>query len=235
MFKLNKQFIIVAGVLLVALATTAAPALTAANSAAVLRPDPVSLGLKPGDQGSIAIRADAVQNMYGVEFHLTFDPNIVQVVDADASKPGVQLQPGDFLQGGFAAVNKADNVAGTIDYAATLLNPAPPQSGGGVIATITFKAKANGTSPLKVTKAIFATRKAEEIKSEWQDGAIGVSPLGGAPNVQVTTSQPGGGETTSPGLPFREIALIGVAGVGVLGFLGAIVLVLAIVVLRRRR
>jgi len=212
------------------------PQTSSANPQTLFHPDPQSIGLKSGEQGSISLRVDDAQNMYGIEFHLTFDPNVVEVVDADASKPGVQIAPGDWLKNSFVAVNKADNAAGKIDYAVTLLNPAPPLSGSGTIATITFKGKNNGTSPLKVQKAILASRDAKEIKSEWQDGAIGVSPFGNAPGVSQTTHSGDESSQPSEGLPIREIVLLGAAGMGVLVFIGAVfIAVVAIVLVRRRR
>lgn len=212
------------------------PQPSSANPQTLLHPDPQSIGLKSGEQGSISLRVDDAQNMYGIEFHLTFDPNVVEVVDADTSKPGVQIKPGDWLKNSFVAVNKADNAAGKIDYAVTLLNPAPPVSGSGTIATITFKGKNNGTSALKVQKAILASRDGKEIKSEWQDGAIGVSPFGTAPGVSQTTHSGDESNQTSEGLSIREIVLLGAAGVGVIVFVGAIFIALvAILVVRRRR
>lgn len=209
----------------------------AESASATLRPDPLSLGLKPGETGTVTIRASDVQNMYGTEFHLIFDSNIVEVVDADTAKPGVQIAQGDWLKNSFVAVNKVDNAAGKIDYGVTLLNPAPPVSGSGVIATITFKAKNNGTSPLKIDKAILASRDGKEIKSVWQDGAVGVSMLGQAPSVkpEMRNSESADETENSPqeGLPIRLIVLIGVAGVGGLLFLGVATLVL-VSVLRRR-
>jgi Cohesin domain len=243
-FKQASQRTVVPSVLmavaLVILALGLWPAAASANPQAVVRPDPLSLGLRSGGEGSLSIRVDNVESMYGLEVHLTFDPNVVQVVDSDPSKAGVQLKPGDWLKGGFIAVNKADNAKGTIDYAITLLNPAPPVSGSGVVATITFQAKNSGTSPLKIIKAILATREAKEIQSELQDGAIGVSASGQAPVVQQpkgNNAQPSSGASApnpSSALPVPEILLVGVAGVGVLAFLGALLFVGAILVFRRR-
>jgi hypothetical protein len=226
------------GALALALAITLCQSQVSAAQQTLLHPDPPSLGLKSGEQGSISILVDAAQNMYGIEFHLKFDPNLVEVVDADPSKAGVQIKPGDWLKNTFVASNKADNGAGTIDYAVTLLNPAPAVSGSGTVAAITFKAKGNGTSPLKVQKAILASRDGKEIKSSWQDGAIGVSPLGIAPSVDQTART--GSESTdstqpSQALPTREIVLLGAAGLGVVVFFGALALaVVAFVVFRRR-
>jgi hypothetical protein len=149
--------ILTIGILLTAIVPFAAWA----NSNAVLRPDPVSLGLRSGAQGTVSIRVENAQALYGIEFHLKFDPKVVQVMDADRGQDGVQLIPGDWFADGFLAVNNVDNSKGTIDYAVTLLNPAEPLDGSGTIATITFKARQDGTSPLKISKAILATREAD--------------------------------------------------------------------------
>ena len=228
-------------IILVALAFIAVlwlPTVSAANSQPLLRPDPLAVGLKSGEEGTVSILVDNAEQMYGVEFHLQFDPNVVQVVDADSSKPGVQVAAGDWLNNTFVAVNKADNETGKIDFAVTRLNPAPPVSGSGVIATITFKAKNNGTSPLKVEKEIIASREGNEIKSVWQDGAIGVSPLGVAPSVNQTThsgSEPSESSQPSQALPVREIVLLGAAGLGVLAFMGALIVAVAAIFVFRRR
>lgn len=230
-------YILIAGVLALMLMLLV-PAPLFANPQAVLHPDPLSLGLRSGEQGTISIRVDGVENLYGLEFHLQFDPSIVEVVPADPAKP---LKPGDWLKGGFVAVNKADNTKGTIDYAVTLLNPAPPVSGGGAVATITLRGKKDGTSPLKISKAILATREASEIESELQDGAIGVSVLGQAPQVKVTTnsaSQPNsssGAPSNTNSIATPTLVLAGVAGVGILALFGAIAFLGIILVFRKRR
>jgi hypothetical protein len=229
-FLRHSILIMIALALLIAL-----PSSRVAGAQPTLRPDPLALGVRSGEQGTISLQVADVQNMYGLEFHLTFDPNIVEVVDADASKPGVQIKPGDWFKNSFVATNKADNTIGKIDFAVTLLNPAPPVNGDGVTAAITFKAKNNGTSPLKVEKAILASRDGKEIKSVWQDGAIGVSSSGQTPSVKLVTRS-SEGETApeeSTGLPIRAIVLLGIAGMGVVAFLGVLVLV-GILFLRRR-
>ena len=170
-----------------------------------MRPDPPSLTLRPGEQGTIAIRVDNAADVYGVELHLRFDPALVEVVDAQPGQPGTQIAAGDWLAQGFAAVNKADNTAGTIDYAVTLINPAPALSGGGAVAVITFKGKAAGTSPLTVQKAIIASRQGKEIASQWQNGAITVAGAAGAtapPPAQPTpTSTACASSATPPPAP----------------------------------
>lgn len=187
-----------------------------ASAGTVLRADPPALGLKPGEQGTIALVVENAQDLYGAEFHLTFDPAVVEVVDADAAQAGIQIQSGDWLQNTFVAVNQTDNATGAIDYAVTLLNPAPPLSGTGTLALFTFKAKANGNSVLKIEKALLATRDALEIQAEWRNGAVGVSTSGRAP--EVTTS----GEIQSPAASNNDTVLAIAAGVGVFAFVVAL-------------
>ena len=77
-----------------------------------IHPDPLALGLTPEAQGAIAIVIENVRDLYGIEFHLTFDPNVIQVEDANPAREGVQIEPAAWLQDGFVAVNRADNSRG---------------------------------------------------------------------------------------------------------------------------
>ena len=96
---------------------------------ATVRPDPLVLELVPGEQGRVNILILDVQALYAGEFHLVFDPAVLEVVDADPEQAAVQVEPADWWKDGFVAVNRVDNAAGRIDFAATLLNPAGPVSG----------------------------------------------------------------------------------------------------------
>ncbi len=133
----------------VTLALSGIPVLTQ-ESRAVLRFAPPELGLAPGAQETVYIFIQDVQNLYGLEFQLAFDPNVVEVVDADPDKEGVQIWPADWWKDGFVAINQVDNGSGRIDFAATLLRPALPASGTRAIAAISFAARKTGSSTLRV-------------------------------------------------------------------------------------
>ncbi|QLQ06879.1 MAG: hypothetical protein HZY76_13085 [Anaerolineae bacterium] len=61
-----------------------------------------------------------VTDLYGADIKYSFDPNIVQVVDADPFTPGVQIQPlAGFLSPDLVVRRDANNVTGTIQYALT--------------------------------------------------------------------------------------------------------------------
>ncbi len=44
----------------------------------ILRPDPLSLGLTPDARARVAIVLENVEDLYGLEFHLAFDPNVAE-------------------------------------------------------------------------------------------------------------------------------------------------------------
>lgn len=206
-----------------------------ANSGAIVRPDPLSLGLKPGAEKTVTLLFEDVQELYGIEVHLTFDSKLVEVVDADPDKPDVQIQSEDWLKDGFIAANRADNAAGKIDFAATLLNPAPPVNGSKSFAQITFRAKNDGTSPLKIEQVILTTRDAQVIPSQQQNGQLGVSEQGQPPVMGSSDTPPAPQPDEQSGLfNLRSGLLVSVAGCGVFAFIIALLVVVGVILWRRR-
>lgn len=93
-----------------------------------------------------------VEGMYGADVALTFDPAVLEVVDADPSSAGVQIQDGGFLNSPkFYVARIADNTTGVIQYIATSLNPAPVTNGSGVLFRVQFRAQGAGSSALHFT------------------------------------------------------------------------------------
>jgi hypothetical protein len=187
----------------------------AQGGSALLRPDPLSLELMPDRRGNVAIIVENVQDLYGLEVHLAFDPDVVEVVDADPTTVGVQLELAGWWKGGFVAVNRADNQYGRIDFAATLLHPALPASGKRVVAIITFAARKAGVSALSIEAAILSTQDAETIPYTQQQGEIGVRLGGQAPEVDNV----GESSDSSPGMVATGQLVL--AGLSILLFLAA--------------
>jgi hypothetical protein len=155
---------------------------------ATIRFDPMTLGLMPASKGIVSVTIDNVRDLYALEFHLSFNPQLLEVVDADQAQEGIQIASTDVWKDGFVALNKVDNINGKIDFAVTLLNPAPPLAGKQTVAAITFNAKNEGTSQINIDSAILSTRDAQEITTAKLNGLIGVSPSGAAPDAQATLS-----------------------------------------------
>jgi uncharacterized protein YdeI (BOF family) len=134
--------------------------------------------IEQGGVTSTAIRVLGVAGLYGAEIHLEFDPNIVQVVDADADRPGVQVLPGPVFtdRNHYVAANRADNVAGTIDFAASLLNPEPPVDGSGDLATIRWRGVAPGSTTVHLADVSLSDQAGQLLAVRLEDGNISVVP-----------------------------------------------------------
>ncbi|MGB9591564.1 MAG: cohesin domain-containing protein [Candidatus Kryptoniota bacterium] len=197
-----------------------------AQSQPLLKIDPSQMGLKPGDQAAFTLQVFGVQDFYGVEVHLQYDAQIIEILDSDPSKEGVQCKSGDIFDQGFIAQNTATN--GRIDFAATLLNPAPPFHGDGQLLECLMRGKNMGSSPITITNAILANRNGEAIAASNQAGYIEVSESGkvSSPSAQSQTKP----ENTTQTKPERRMTLKGdwllylAAGAGLLLFLIALIL-----------
>ena len=97
---------------------------------ALLYIDPPYAVVPLGDTTTVDVFVDdSSSSTFATEIELSFDPNIVEVV---------QVLPGTCPVPDFVAQNVFDNVNGTLNYAATSLAPTSPCSNGTVI-QITFR------------------------------------------------------------------------------------------------
>jgi LysM repeat protein len=188
----------IAGGLFAAPAVEAGPALAEETSLAIV---PAQLELTCAQTGRVDIRVNNVENLYGVDVKVSFDPKVVEVVDANASMPGVQVSPGnmpDVAGGqGLVQVNSVDVANGTISYAAIRLNPAQPQTGSGVIATVTFKGKGAGTSPVNFVSGVLSDQTARPITADLVSGQI-KGTCTAAPTEPGATQVPTTPQATQP-------------------------------------
>jgi hypothetical protein len=108
---------------------------------------------------------EQVNGLYGVEVHLSFDPQVFQVVDAAVDQPGIQIEPGELPFPDFVVVNRVDNTMGTIDYAVTQMQPREPASGDGIVARVILRAQQAATSPIKVSSFLLANTTGQDIEA----------------------------------------------------------------------
>lgn len=148
-----------------------------------LTPDPLTI--VGCEVVPVTVRINDVTNLYGADVLLTFDPNVLEVVDADGnSGNGIQVENAGMLSERiWVARNEADNTAGTARYVVTLLNPAPPVTGSGDFIRIYFRAKAAGTSTLHFSYTKLAAPGGVELPSTATDG----SAITTAPNAATVT------------------------------------------------
>jgi hypothetical protein len=119
----------------------------------------------------------------GVEVHLSFDPALVQVVDADDPANGVQLMVEDALFDGTLQVgqNLVDNAVGTIDFALAQTDGTPVFDASGAVASFEWipieGVEAPTDTQVTVTEALLSTPDGYLITvDEISHGAIVVRP-----------------------------------------------------------
>lgn len=131
-----------------------------------VRVKPADGNYRVGDQFDVEVWVEDVSSLYGADVQLSFDPTRLAVLDANASLPGVQVAPQpDLLVPDFVVRREADNVTGTVWYAATQLNPRPPASGSGPLFSFAFEVLARGTTMLVVQDCTLSTRDGEPISA----------------------------------------------------------------------
>ncbi|HDQ74172.1 MAG TPA: hypothetical protein ENN19_19070 [Chloroflexi bacterium] len=158
---------------------------------------PVDLQLPEGGTGETEVRIDVMDasNLYGVEFEMTFDPALLQVVDADPSTDGVQIALGPLFPSDqhSVGINQVDNAAGHIIFGVTRRSPAPPLVDG-VLARITWQATGAGECDLNFPYLKLSDTSGFEVAGATEGGSVSIVPVGqisGVTNVQGRTDNSG--------------------------------------------
>jgi hypothetical protein len=101
---------------------------------------------------------------------------------------GIQIAPGPLLafDERFVATNLVDPEAGSIDFVFTLLRPAPPINGQGVLATVVFEIMGDGPLSVTVTKAQLVSAASESLPVTFEDLSLSVD-LAAAARPPATT------------------------------------------------
>ena len=184
------------GVASVAAAPEAQATAAAAPGAAVVSLTADKASVAKDEQFKVTVVASNVKDLYAADVRLQFDPNKLEVVDSNPSVPGTQIEVGKLLDPsagqGFVAQNAADNAAGRVSYAVTLLSPAKAVSGDGPLAVITFKAKEAQNPAVTFLNALLTKQDNATIAATTRPlGAAAAGPVvpaGAAPAAQATAA-----------------------------------------------
>ena len=122
---------------------------------------------------SISIAVQEVENLAAVQLEVTFDPAVVQVIDADPGNDGVQVTVDPVFSSGFIAKNEVDTVAGRVSFAATLLGSNKIDGDSGLV-HIDFEPLAAGNSNLGLEDVILASTAGQPIDHQLVTGAVTV-------------------------------------------------------------
>ena len=173
--------------LVVVLLTSASLAL--AQTGVKVYPQPVG-----ADNGTLTVDliAENVTDLYGVEFKLKYDPTVIAIQDANPQQEGLQIEAGSFLpvDQGFVVANTVNEAEGTISFAMTLLNPAPPVSGTGPLARLTFNMLQNTPSTLEIEDLTLVAVSLQTIPAETTPLVIGADATAAAAITSTTSNFP---------------------------------------------
>jgi hypothetical protein len=128
---------------------------------------------------TVALRVDDVVNLYGAQVELTFDADLIQVVDAYDFLPGVQIVEGDFPVPDTVIRNLVDNNRGRIEYAISLRGDKPGVSGSGNLASIVFHGAAEGLATVQFAGVVLSDPQSGLIPVRTEDGLIAVRTAAG--------------------------------------------------------
>ena len=123
----------------------------------------------------VDLQLDNIVDVYGLQVEMTFDPSILEVVDADPGTQGTQITPGACPAPNFVVTNDTDNSSGQINYAVTQLNPTAPCDGG-TVATVQFTCLAEGTSAVAITTSVVSDSNGSSLAHDTQNGTIECIP-----------------------------------------------------------
>ncbi len=134
-------------------------------------------------------------NLYGVEFEMVFDPNLVQVVDADDSADGVQIALGPLFPADqhSVGINQVDNTTGHIVFGVTRRSPASALTDG-VLARINWETLEAGEGDLTFPYLKLSDTSGFEVAGATEGGTTSVVPVGqisGVAHAQGRTDHSG--------------------------------------------
>ncbi len=183
----------------------APPSSPALAADAKVRIVPAATNVDVGQTAVLQVYVADITNLAGAEFHISFDADKLEVIDADPDKDGVQVNIGDFLVADFVAKNEADNAAGKIDFGIAQMSPNTPVSGSGTLASITFRGKAAGTANVTLDSVLMSDANGAQIPVSTESGSLTVEDEGDTPTptptettTATTTPSPTTTATTTP-------------------------------------
>lgn len=131
--------------------------------------DPTTQTTATGTVVTVDVDISSVNDLYGYQFDLTFNPTILQAV---SSTEGTFLPSGGAT---FFIPGTNDNVGGTVSATAdTLLAATPGVSGGGELAVFTFDAIGAGTSTIGIQNEILLDSNINVIPDTTTAGTVTV-------------------------------------------------------------
>ena len=131
-----------------------------------LEPNPAYLG----SQTELIIEVQDVDDLYGYQLQLTYDPNRIEVLDSDPEENGINLtleNIGASQTDSYVLKNLAEN--GTIEIVTTLLGQVPAFDGDVVLARGKIRGAIIGSAKFQFGEVILANGTPNPIPSQTVD------------------------------------------------------------------
>jgi hypothetical protein len=116
---------------------------------------------------TVTVRLSDVVDMYALALTVDYPPDLLEIVDSDPVKPGIQAAPANcpnpVLPLGIVVENLADNQLGRLSYVLTQLAPTPPVNGHCDVLHIHFRTIDGPTADLQFTSVRLADRDGTEL------------------------------------------------------------------------
>jgi hypothetical protein len=161
----------------------------APETGAIVRPEPLVFEIEAGEVETLTIVLENAVEVYGIDVRGQFDPNAVEVVDADLAKDGIQMVPGTIPATDFVFINSADNLTGSFQYVDIQINPTPPANGNGTVFSIRLLGKTTGDTAFTISSIKLSDRFGGSLQVTSQNGTIRVLPVGGLFSVYLPILQ----------------------------------------------
>jgi len=124
---------------------------------------------------SVNVTITDAANLYGWQFELYWNNTLLNCTAAEIHTPSIWT--GHTFEAGSGIQNNYNTTHGRFLKAISALYPAPSFNGSMVVATLTFEAKAVGTSVLDLQETTLVDSQAYEIPHTTVDGSATVLPL----------------------------------------------------------
>ena len=139
-----------------------------------------------GGQAEVFLEIQNVQNLYGYELVLRYDSTLIEFVDADPAREGVNTQLSNFLSPDFLVLNDVDP-PGELWLNLMQIDPTPARSGSSPLARAIVTGRQDGIVNFSVTDLILYDVAGNEIPYQIQNCALQV---GTPPSPTATVTLP---------------------------------------------
>jgi hypothetical protein len=136
---------------------------------------PLQTAQPGGSSGQVEIRLSNFDDVYDMDLLLSYNKDLLTIIDANSSLAGIQVIPGTCPKPDLVLLNRVDTVNGTIEYQVTQLDPTLPCDDG-IVVTVEFACITSGTSFILIDNTLVIDVNGLELAHDFEDGTIVCQP-----------------------------------------------------------